>query len=626
MTDADGVAESMDIKVGADGVLDVFVKETAVADKTVTLNDTVFEVTLEAGHTAAVDDGKNIVDEWTPARVELFKVNKANEPLEGVTFGVYDDKKCEVSTTDVDGKDIVLTTDKDGHAISAPIAIGNEKSRILYVKEILLSEELSAVYTVTQDIFEVEIVPAMTAVVNGFNIVNDWHSASLSLEKQDEEENKLAGVIFSVYEDEECKKILTDENGKDVVLVTDENGCASASDISVLDNGTRTLYVKETGMTAEQEAVYSLCDTVFKTVIHAGQNTKVNEGKPIVNKFTTAPVKITKADMTTAEGVPGAKIEIYDSDGMKVYEVITGEDGQTEEIELRVGKYTFVEVVAPAGYVINKTVFEFEVNPDGTVSGDCTVTDKPTEWTITKTDLTTAEPVPGAEITINDADGKEVYKDVTKEDGTIIVFKLPAGEYTFKETVAPKGYVLNETVFKFTVDEDGNVTGDNTVTDRKIKGGIRIVKISEENGEKLGGATFGLFTADGKTKLTEGVTGEDGTVTFTDLEYGKYIIKELKAPVGFLMKETEFEVEITKDGKIIELSVQNSREPVVPYIPKTGDTSVPLIVLILMVVSSAAVIYLMISKATGRNICAEIRKRKWWKHKNYRADGGYTGI
>jgi len=347
--------------------------------------------------------------------------------------------------------------------------------------------------------------------------------------------------------------------------------------------------------------------------LSAGQNTEVNDGENIVNCFKTAPVKIKKSDMTTAEGVPGAAIQIFDSNGTLVYEGVTLEDGNTEEIELRVGKYTFVETIAPAGYVLNKTVFEFSVNPDRTVTGDCEVQDKPTEWTITKSDVTTAEPLSGAEITIYDAEGKEVYKDITKDDGTITAFYLPAGEYTFKETLAPEGYVINEEIFSFSIDAEGNVTGDNKITDRKIKGNIKVIKTDEETGKVLPGAVFGLFTSDGKTKLAEGVTGTDGYVVFADMEYGDYVIKELDAPVGFLMKKTEFKVSIEKDGETVELTVANSREPIV-NVPKTGDDSstTPLVVCFILMFASAGVLVGLWLNKSGYGEILLRRVTGWW--------------
>jgi len=613
-TDPDGFGISNSIKVSKDGTLTVFLKETAVEDTRVKLNPTVFEVKLVAGEITEANNGEDIVDDWKPSKLELYKLNENGDMLEGVTFGVYDDIECTSAAMDASGKPIVLVTNKDGYAISNDVYVNKDGTRKLFVKEIGMTEEQQKLYSMAPVVFEVDLKPGETvAANNGMGIVNEWRDATLSLVKQDEDGNLMSGVTFAVYEDEECTVSSSDISGKDLILVTDENGYAKSEPIEMNAHGNRIVFVKEIGMTVSDSDIYDLNNEVWMVELSAGQNTEVNDGENIVNCFKTAPVKIKKSDMTTAEGVPGAAIQIFDSNGTLVYEGVTLEDGNTEEIELRVGKYTFVETIAPAGYVLNKTVFEFSVNPDRTVTGDCEVQDKPTEWTITKSDVTTAEPLSGAEITIYDAEGKEVYKDITKDDGTITAFYLPAGEYTFKETLAPEGYVINEEIFSFSIDAEGNVTGDNKITDRKIKGNIKVIKTDEETGKVLPGAVFGLFTSDGKTKLAEGVTGTDGYVVFADMEYGDYVIKELDAPVGFLMKKTEFKVSIEKDGETVELTVANSREPIV-NVPKTGDDSstTPLVVCFILMFASAGVLVGLWLNKSGYGEILLRRVTGWW--------------
>ena len=621
-TDSDGYGISNPIEVSEDGTLNVYLKETAVEDTKVTLNNNVFEVKLIAGEVTEANNGEVIVDDWKPGKLELYKLNENGDMLEGVTFGVYDDMDCTSAAMDASGKAIVLVTNKDGYATSDDIHINANGTRKLYVKEIGMTEKHQKLYSMNPTIFEIDLKPGETVSVNnGMGIVNEWLDATLSLVKQDEDGNLMSGVTFAVYEDAECTIPAPDISGTDVILVTDENGYAMSAPFEVSAHGNRIVFVKETGMTVSDSDIYGLNNEVWRVELSAGQNTEVNDGENIINCFKTAPVKIKKSDMTTAEGVSGANIQIFDNNGTMVYEGVTLEDGNTEEIELRVGKYTFVETIAPAGYVLNKTVFEFSVNPDRTVTGDCEVQDKPTEWTITKSDVTTAEPLAGAEITIYDAEGKKVYKDITKEDGTITAFYLSAGEYTFKETLAPEGYVINEEIFSFTIDAEGNVTGDNTVTDRKIKGSIKVIKTDEETGEKLAGAVFGLFSSDGKTKLAEGTTGEDGYVIFTDMEYGSYIIKELDAPVGFLMKKTEFEVNVEKDGETVELTVSNFREPVT-NVPKTGDdsSSTPLVICFILMFMSAGTMAVLWLYKSGNAIVLKEKAQRWWRDRQYRCD------
>ncbi|ANS52137.1 hypothetical protein BM86_17060 [Bacillus thuringiensis] len=74
--------------------------------------------------------------------------------------------------------------------------------------------------------------------------------------------------------------------------------------------------------------------------------------------------------------------------------------------------------------------------------------------------------LPGAEFTIYDEQGKEVVKGKTNEQGIAKFEKLPAGKYTYKETLAPAGYVINEETFSFEIKADGEIIK-HTVQDKK---------------------------------------------------------------------------------------------------------------------------------------------------------------
>ena len=76
------------------------------------------------------------------------------------------------------------------------------------------------------------------------------------------------------------------------------------------------------------------------------------------------------------------------------------------------------------------------------------------------------------------------------------------------------------------------------------------------------GALFGLFTED-DTEFTEenavltAVSDADGIFTFKNVRFGKWIVRELKPAEGFVLNETEFPVDITTDGAVIEIKAEN---------------------------------------------------------------------
>ena len=73
----------------------------------------------------------------------------------------------------------------------------------------------------------------------------------------------------------------------------------------------------------------------------------------------------------------------------------------------------------------------------------------------------------GAQFTLTDANGNKVFDGLTDKNGVIAIENLPAGDYTWTEVTAPKGYVLDKTAHNFTIEEDGAVV-ETTVENKLI--------------------------------------------------------------------------------------------------------------------------------------------------------------
>lgn len=163
--------------------------------------------------------------------------------------------------------------------------------------------------------------------------------------------------------------------------------------------------------------------------------------------------------------------------------------------------------------------------------------------TITKKDITGKDTVPGALIEVRDHTDAVVYKDVTAEDGSIKGMELKPGKYTFKEVLAPKGYAIKTSSLQFSVAADGVInTQEQEIRDELATYGLRKV---DQQGKALQGAEFGLYC--GEKLVDKAVSDEHGIVVFTQMDYGKYVIRELTAPRGYrLSKEV---ISFTIDGK-----------------------------------------------------------------------------
>ena len=109
-----------------------------------------------------------------------------------------------------------------------------------------------------------------------------------------------------------------------------------------------------------------------------------------------------------------------------------------------------------------------------------------------------------------DEQGKVIYRETTDANGQIPQIPVTPGTYTFKEVYAPDGYALNEAEMRFTVDADGNATGDTTIRDDYTRFSLRKV---DESGKPLSGVMFGLKKADGMLMMTA-KTDAKGMATF----------------------------------------------------------------------------------------------------------------
>ena len=197
-----------------------------------------------------------------------------------------------------------------------------------------------------------------------------------------------------------------------------------------------------------------------------------------VTEFTNEPTALTivKEDIEDGIHLEGAVFEVYrlrtgeDPELMRfrlegenyiavadgeITTVTSNAEGTINILRLPHGEYRLVEITAPSGYVLDPTPLDIVLDD----KANTTVGNDKTEVTLEKTDLVTGEPVPGAVIQIFDDNGDLAREVTTDENGQTTIIGLPAGTYTFKETLAPDGYILNEETFTFTIDPYGEVSG-----------------------------------------------------------------------------------------------------------------------------------------------------------------------
>ncbi|PFK75200.1 hypothetical protein COJ13_05105 [Bacillus cereus] len=177
----------------------------------------------------------------------------------------------------------------------------------------------------------------------------------------------------------------------------------------------------------------------------------------------------------------------------------------------------------------------------------------------------------GAKFKIEDSKGKIVGELVTNEEGEAISKDLPIGNYTVVEVEAPKGYELLKDNITVKIEKDAVV--EIKIGNKKLPdptGQFEIEKVDDMDSElKLKGAVFQVLDKEGK-EVSRLITDEKGKVISNQLAIGKYTIKEIKAPNGYMLLRDPIEIEITEAVKTQKITVKNAKNNWV--IPNTGGS------------------------------------------------------
>ncbi|MCE9677557.1 hypothetical protein LPC27_17495, partial [Paraclostridium bifermentans] len=235
-------------------------------------------------------------------------------------------------------------------------------------------------------------------------------------------------------------------------------------------------------------------------------------------------------------------------------------EGKVEFDNLGYGNYYYQETKAPEGYTIDNKMYPFEIKDNNQVVSKTVSDDKIIgKIEITKVDSKDAKKfLPGTEFTVFDKNGKEVSKEVTDKDGKVVFDNLVYGEYTYQETKAPNGYVIDNTKHAFKIETNNQVVT-NTIKNNEIIGKLEITKIDAKDAKKfLPGTEFTVFDKNGK-EVSKAVTDKDGKVIFDNLVYGEYTYKETKAPNGYVIDNTKHAFKIETDKQVVSQTVTNGK-------------------------------------------------------------------
>ncbi|MCB5388358.1 Cys-Gln thioester bond-forming surface protein [Blautia glucerasea] len=338
--------------------------------------------------------------------------------------------------------------------------------------------------------------------------------------------------------------------------------------------------------------------TVEKTgEVFSGVNVSGSEDSDVIYQpaYEVAGLEGAVYEVRAAEDISTPDGTLRYSKGEVVDTITTSSDGFVKSKELYLGKYEVKEITAPDGMVVSGETHTVELTYAGQ---NISVTETSTSFynerqkvqvSLAKAiekdktfgigdngeiknisfGLYAAEDIVSASGTVIPADGLIEIVSVNENGTAVMKSDLPFGKYYVKEIATDEHYILSDTkypvVFEYagqdTATVEIKVNDGKEIKNELIYGSVSGKKI-DENGEALEGAVIGIFKAEETeftkdTALMTTTSAKDGSFSFAKVPYGKWIVREIEQPKGFVLDEKAYEVNISKAEQVVEIEIVN---------------------------------------------------------------------
>lgn len=479
------------------------------------------ELTYKDQNTAIILGNVDSKENVKTGKIEIKKTDTEGNPLKSGEFGIYANADMYIGDTLYKKGQLVVSikTDDSGVARSGDLPYGS-----YYVKEISAPTQEAG---------------------NSHNFVLSDDTQYVKINGK----NKTDTVTFVDKKVTASKTTITgtDEIKGAVMTVTDNDG--KVIDTWTSDGNPHSIKGLHEGWE------YTLTETTAPKGYVKAESIEFTAGdkdQKLVMK--DKQVTVTKTEVSGTDEVEGAKMTVTDEKGKTVDEWTSGKEEHYVS-GLEEGKtYTLTETTAPNGYVKAESI-EFTVSKDK-VNQKVNMLDK--QISVTKTDITGTQEVPGATLTVKDADGNTVDTWVSGEKEHYVSGLEEGKTYTLIEETAPEGYVradeITFTVTKEKVDQEVNM----------FDAQVKVTKTDALTGDSVKGAEFTVFDKDGNIVDKWTTDGTAHAVSGLDAGY-EYILKETKTPEGYMTApdrtlvvsgEQNMDVEIKEQPVLTDIEVQ----------------------------------------------------------------------
>nr|WP_297999994.1 SpaA isopeptide-forming pilin-related protein [uncultured Anaerotignum sp.] len=288
---------------------------------------------------------------------------------------------------------------------------------------------------------------------------------------------------------------------------------------------------------------------------------------------------ITKVDAITNKPLSNAKFKVTTGDGTAVGTsngiFTTNSNGEILIPNLKPDSYVVTETEAPEGYAKDTEPQTVKIGTDGGTYKVQFQNQPIGSLVILKKDADNGNPLSGAQFQVTTSKGAVVGTNngifTTDSNGSITISNLEKGSYIVEEVKAPNGYVLEEQ--SKTIEIDFGKTYTLEFTNKKMTS-LVVKKVDAISGEPLVGAKFVVEKQNGE-HIGEYTTDNTGTILLPTLDPDWYVVRETKAPEGYILNETPKTVEVKTNVPTV-VTFENKPLSGIKIVKTDSETGEPL--------------------------------------------------